>query len=440
MMSRFASADRSGHGTPGLRARAFALAAALVPVLAIWLAQPVAAQTSAPAHRSYINPFPNGDRYRIVVLGDSMGEGLWGGLYRAFEDDPTLEFIQRANGSTGLARPDRYDWDAELGKILKDENYQIAVVMFGGDDMQPIREGKNVFKVGTEEWRQAYGKRVEKFIRKLREANVAVYWTGLPIMRSPGQSSDAEQLNDVFREKAFVNGAKYVDTSDGFADEAGRYSAYGPDMSGQVKRLRGDDGVHLTMRGNVKLANFIEKELRKDLTQAKSERNIPLAGNEDEQAKITNRFATVKPAPQQPAESANTEEANNADDANNADEAKADEEVAEGDGTQDGELHQSQVGDFSVVRPALAPAAVQAPSGLASQPINVSTTEPEVIKSDLPDGFTAVATISAVADLSLASSRPRLPLSQRPYYKVLIRGEQLEPKSGRADDFAWPPG
>jgi hypothetical protein len=69
----------------------------------------------------------------------------------------------------------------------------------------------------------------------------------------------------------------------------------------------------------------------------------------------------------------------------------------------------------------------------------VSTTEPEVITGDLPDGFTAVATISAVADLSLASSRPRLPLSQRPYYKVLIRGEQLEPKSGRADDFAWPP-
>jgi hypothetical protein len=440
MMSRFASADRSGHGTPGLCARAFALAAALVSVLAIWLAQPVAAQTSAPAHRSYINPFPNGDRYRIVVLGDSMGEGLWGGLYRAFEDDPTLEFIQRANGSTGLARPDRYDWDAELGKILKDENYQIAVVMFGGDDMQPIREGKNVFKVGTEEWRQAYGKRVEKFIRKLREANVAVYWTGLPIMRSPGQSSDAEQLNDVFREKAFVNGAKYVDTWDGFADEAGRYSAYGPDMSGQVKRLRDDDGVHLTMRGNVKLANFVEKELRKDLTQAKSERNIPLAGNEDEQAKITNRFATVKPAPQQPAESANPDEASNADEANNQDEAKADEEVAEGDGTKDDELHKSQVGDFSVVRPALAPAAVQAPVGLAAQPINASTTEPEVITGDLPDGFTAVATISAVADLSLASSRPRLPLSQRPYYKVLIRGEQLEPKSGRADDFAWPPG
>ena len=63
-----------------------------------------------------------------------------------------------------------------------------------------------------------------------------------------------------------------------------------------------------------------------------------------------------------------------------------------------------------------------------------------MITSELSSGLTAVATLSAVTDLSLVSSRPRLPLSQRPYYKVLIKGEQLKPKAGRADDFAWPPG
>jgi hypothetical protein len=393
--------------------------------------QPAAAQSPTPAHRSYVTPFPNGDRYRVVVLGDSLGEGLWGGLYRAFEDDPTVEFIQRSKRSTGLARPDRYDWEAELDKILKDGTYQVAVVMFGAYDSRPIRKGKKWLKVGTEEWRQVYGARVEKFIKKLREANVATYWVGLPVMRSPSQSSEAEQLNDVFREKAFINGAKYVDTWEGFVDDSGRYSAYGPDMSGQTKRLRASDGVHFTMRGNLKLANFVEKQLRKDLTQAKAERNIPLAGNEEEQAKITNRFANVKPAPQQAAESA-------IDEAENADEAKGDEEVADGDAKD--EFQKSRVGDVSVVRPTLSATAVQAPAGFASQPISVTTTEPEVITSPLPDGYTSVATISAVADLSLASSRPKLPLSQRPYYRVLIRGEQLEPKSGRADDFAWPPG
>ena len=65
---------------------------------------PALAQGTPPVQRSYINPFPNGDRYRVVVLGDSLGEGLWSGLYRAFEEDKTLEFIQHAKPNSGFAR------------------------------------------------------------------------------------------------------------------------------------------------------------------------------------------------------------------------------------------------------------------------------------------------------------------------------------------------
>src|SRR5680860_1766180 len=103
-MSRIASCHCFSRRAPVLRARLLALAVAMVPALLMVLApQPVAAQDT-PAHRSYINPFPNGDRYRIVVLGDSLGDGIWAGLYRAFEEDATLEFIQRSKKSTGFVR------------------------------------------------------------------------------------------------------------------------------------------------------------------------------------------------------------------------------------------------------------------------------------------------------------------------------------------------
>ena len=232
-------------------ARVFAGAAMFgalaVPALVLALGSlPAAAQSNQTAHRSYITPFPNGDRYRIVVVGDSFGEGLWGGLYRAFEDDPTLDFIQRSQKATGFARTKRYDWNGEIGQILKDGTYQVAVVMFGASEALPITKDGKRLTVGTEEWREAYGERIETFIKKLRDANVATYWVGLPVMRSPAQSGNAEKLNDVFREKAFVNGAKFIDTWDGFADESGRYSAYGPDMQGKTKRLRANDGMHFT--------------------------------------------------------------------------------------------------------------------------------------------------------------------------------------------------
>ncbi|RMF04744.1 MAG: hypothetical protein D6773_06065, partial [Alphaproteobacteria bacterium] len=31
--------------------------------------------------RSYITPFPEQDRYRLYVFGDSLGDGVWAGLY-----------------------------------------------------------------------------------------------------------------------------------------------------------------------------------------------------------------------------------------------------------------------------------------------------------------------------------------------------------------------
>lgn len=415
--------DRSISATRRGLLTAFMLFAGLAAGLG-----PALAQGTPPIQRSYINPFPNGDRYRVVVLGDSLGEGLWSGLYRAFEDDATIEFIQKSKSSTGFARIDSYDWNNELADLLKNDTYQIAIVMFGAEG-QPIRSGRDWLKVGSDGWREIYGKRVEAFIKKLRQANIAVYWVGLPIMRSPGQSADAEAMNDLFREKAFINGAKFIDTWNGFSDESGRYSAYGPDMTGQVKRLRADDGAHFTMRGYLKLAHFVEKELRRDLNLAKIERNIPLAGNEEEQAKVMGREVVASQSDPEP-EAAAGQAASEAGD-------PAAEQAPVSD--QPAQMQESNVGDVSVVRPVM-DQALQAAQAIAPQGQASAVSETETITSQLPSGLTAVATLSAVTDLSLGSSRPRLPLTQRPYYKVLIRGEQLKPKTGRADDFTWPPG
>lgn len=398
--------------------------------------------STPPVQHSYINPFPTGDRYRILVIGDSLGDGLWQGLYRAFQEDKNLEFINRSKASGGLIRSDSNGWDSQIADILKNDRFQIAVMMFGANDDQAIKSGKDWLKVGTEEWRQAYGQRVEAIIKKLRAANIAVYWVGLPVMRSPDQSADAEMMNEVFREKAFINSAKYIDTWNGFTDESGRFSAYGPDMSGQVKRLRADDGVHFTERGSVKLAHFVEKEMRRDLSLAKLERNIPLAGSEEEQAKMMGReIVPAKPAEtQQPDDSAAPAGDQSDTAAAQPDAAATSPDGAPADaasGTPPG-LQQSQVGEVSVVRPAM-DSTLQAAQGLLPQGANSSLPEPEMITSELGNGLTAVATLSSVTDFSLNSSKPRLPLSQRPYYKVLIKGEQLKPKAGRADDFAWPP-
>jgi hypothetical protein len=206
-------------------------------------------------------------------------------------------------------------------------------------------------------------------------------------------------------------------------------------MTGQVKRLRADDGAHFTMRGYLKLAHFVEKELRRDLNLAKIERNIPLAGNEEEQAKVMGREVVAgRSDPEQPAAAPAAEQAGAAPEA-----AATPDAAEQPQSDQPAQMQESNVGDVAVVRPVM-DQAMQTAQSLSPQSPASTMPETETITSELPSGLTAVATLSAVTDLSLASSRPRLPLSQRPYYKVLIRGEQPKPKDGRGDDFAWPPG
>lgn len=406
---------------------------------------------SAEFQRSYIEPFPRGDRYRVLVVGDSLADGLWSGLYRAFQEDANMEVINKSKPSSGFVRIDSYDWNKEIDDLLKDETYQIVVAMFGANDDQAIRSGKDYLKPGTDAWADAYGQRIEAFVKKLRAKNLAVYWVGLPIMRSPNESEGAEALNEVYREKSFINGAKFIDTWSGFTDESGRYSAFGPDMSGQVRRLRDDDGVHFTTRGYVKLAHFPEKEIRRDLSLAKLERNIPLAGSEDEQAKVMGHVVSPGKSLLQ---SGQTTEAHSAETGDQAQaQAQAQPQVlaqpqgqAQGETVAEGgtskpakpEVQQSKVGEVDVVRPVISATTLEAAQTLTPQGAAASLPDSENISSDLPGGLTALASISGINDPSVASSKPRLPLTQRPYYKVLIKGEQLKPKAGRADDFTWP--
>ena len=140
--------------------------------------------------------------------------------------------------------------------------------------------------LGSSEWREEYGKRVDRLIKTLKRKGIALYWVGLPIMRRSEVNEPAQVMNDIAREKAYLNGIKFIDIQAHFADEAGNYAPYGPDITGKQRLLREADGVLFTAAGNRKLALFVEQEIKRDLNQAKNERAIPLAGNEAEQKRV----------------------------------------------------------------------------------------------------------------------------------------------------------
>jgi hypothetical protein len=110
----------------------------------------------------------------------------------------------------------------------------------------------------------------------MKSKNVPVFWVGLPPIRGTKAAADISFLNDLYRSRAEKAGITYIDTWDGFVDEAGRYVVSGPDFEGQIRRLRSADGVHFTTAGARKLAHYVEREIQRVLVTKASTVALPI--------------------------------------------------------------------------------------------------------------------------------------------------------------------
>ena len=206
------------------------------------------------------------DPIRIGVFGDSLADGMWAGLYRHFRTDRAVSEVSRlAQASTGLTNYTYVDVADRTREQLAEADYDVAVVMFGANDIQGIAEDGAVYRFGTPDWETVYRARIRELIGLLREDGAAVYWVGLPKMRSARYDRNVVYLNSIYSEEAAALGAPFIDTREVSADEFGEYSAYLPDAAGTPRLMRADDGIHFTMPGYRRIAAPLAGRLRGDL-------------------------------------------------------------------------------------------------------------------------------------------------------------------------------
>lgn len=253
----------------------------------------------------------------VVVMGDSMADWLAYGLEEAFADTPEIGVVRKNKPYSGLIRYESkgdLEWSSVARDIMNAEKPTVAVMMLGLSDRGPIRDRPNPKAPATvplppespsaqpaapdpenpdlqiaapeppkgrgssseyrsEVWAEVYSKRIAETIAAMKGRGVPVIWVGLPIIRGPKATSDAAYLNDLYRAQAEKAGAIYVDVWDGFVDESGKFASFGPDVDGQTRRLRSQDGVYFTKFGARKLAHYAEREIRRVM----STRALPVA-------------------------------------------------------------------------------------------------------------------------------------------------------------------
>jgi hypothetical protein len=139
---------------------------------------------------------------------------------------------------------------------------------------QPGRSVSHEFH--TEKWEELYGKLIDETIAALKSKGAPVFWVALPAIRGTKQISDVSYLNSLYKAHAEKAGVVYVDVWDGFVDEGGHFAPQGPDFEGQTRRLRAPDGVHFTKPGALKLAHYVEHEIRRVMQNHVTPMAIPL--------------------------------------------------------------------------------------------------------------------------------------------------------------------
>jgi hypothetical protein len=235
-------------------------------------ASPTPGPTTTPSAGPSPTPSPSGlrvptraDPLRIRVVGDSMAQVSGQSLITMAAATGVARAVLDFRFSSGLTRPDFFDWPAHLAGLLAGRAPPEAlVVFFGANDAQGMETSHGVLRFGTSAWDAEYSARVDAVMRQLTAAGARVYWVGQPIARSSTYSDRMARLDAIYRTQAARHpGVTYVDSWPLFTTPDGHYSAYLQTGSG-LTLMRQADGIHLTRAGGDRLARVVLTAIRQD--------------------------------------------------------------------------------------------------------------------------------------------------------------------------------
>ncbi|MEP1126540.1 MAG: GDSL-type esterase/lipase family protein [Ilumatobacter sp.] len=178
--------------------------------------------------------------------------------------------------SSGLARPDFFNWPLELEQKLPEVDPDIVVVTFGGNDSQGLSlpQDELEFVIGDPldneaEWTEEYQRRAGAVMDLLLEDDRHVIWVGIPNDDNPDVTAKlAIQDRAVKAAAAERPDVVFVDTWTRFSGRDGGWAEFVIDPRDNTgKDVRADDGFHLNQNGAEILAIDIAIEVQKELRE-----------------------------------------------------------------------------------------------------------------------------------------------------------------------------
>ena len=200
---------------------------------------------------------------RVLIVGDSIGLDVGGPLQSDLAGTGIVNAALDGRVSTGLTRPDYFNWPAELTADIRSTQPQVVVVMIGANDAQDFLGPPDV-PYTSPQWNTLYAQRVAQFMQIAGSGGATVVWVGMPPMQSAGLSAQMSDVNAVVQQQAVKAHppVTYVSTDKSLGTAQGGYTAFVTNAAGQVVNVREPDGTHLTPGGGQVVAQQVIAELQ----------------------------------------------------------------------------------------------------------------------------------------------------------------------------------
>jgi hypothetical protein len=217
--------------------------------------------TLAPiTHPSAANPL------RVLIVGDSLGIDMGGPLQNDLATTGVVTATLDARESTGLTRPDYFNWPDELQTDLASARPQVIVVLMGANDAQDFPGPPDV-PFTSPQWNVLYATRVSNFMHLAESQGADVIWVGLPPMQNAALSAQMSDLNYIDQTQASLLAPRvhFISTTKLIGTARGTYTPFITNAAGQVVNVRAPDGIHLTPAGGEVISQRVIKFMQSDL-------------------------------------------------------------------------------------------------------------------------------------------------------------------------------
>lgn len=194
---------------------------------------------------------------RVLLTGDSLMESLGPQMSRSLAGYSNITFIPIGKKSTGLSRPDFYDWPAVLKQRLVADRPHLVVMWVGTNDPQGIHGHKGLGEPCSEAWQQVYRSKLREVVSLAHSHGARFMLMGPPVVGEPKLNAQLGVIDRLMGEECRALGICYVSTRLIMGGSGGVFHPQGRLLDGQFVTLRSADRVHITADGNRRIMDYM---------------------------------------------------------------------------------------------------------------------------------------------------------------------------------------